>query len=138
MPRPVVKRKNDTVKLDGLAPAGFLLISACVLAARATSLPLTITCGTEGHAPTDPHTLGEAIDLSVAGLSPSQILVIKAALELAISTLTDAPFTVLYETSTKPEDTRLAAVAYINSGASAPHFHLQRKRNTTYPGNVNA
>ncbi|WP_460292378.1 hypothetical protein, partial [Bacillus cereus] len=58
-----VVRLKPGVKLDGLAPAGIRILAAIDAAAQVLKRDLTVTCGTEGHPPTDPHTCGEALDL---------------------------------------------------------------------------
>lgn len=130
--RPVIRCQSD-VRLS-FAPAGFIIASALVLAAKATGLAITITSGSEncGRLPTDPHMTGEAVDLGLGAYVVSDILALKAALELAFSQLTDAPFTVLYERPNAPLDARLAQIAYINPKATGPHIHIQRAKGTTY------
>lgn len=128
---PIVRRR-PTAQLN-LAPAGCVILAAIVMAAKATGLTLEITCGSDGHPPTDPHTTGEAIDVAAATLTASQVLAVKSALELALHTLASAPFTVLYECATLPTDSRLASVAYLNPQATGPHFHMQRQIHTVYP-----
>jgi hypothetical protein len=131
MRRPFVSTKAD-VKLDGLAPAGFVIAAACVMAATATGMPIIVTCGREAHGPTDPHTLGEALDLAVNTYTATQTLAMKAALEAALAVLADAPFDVLYERPDQPTDARLAAIVYLNPKATGPHFHIQRRKGTQY------
>lgn len=117
------------VKFDRILPAGFRILAALVLVARDFGHSLEITCGTEGHGPNDPHTLGEGYDVHVAGFSADQVIDLRGRL---ISEL-GAAFTVLYECPSTPADVRLATIAYINAGATAPHFHLQRRNGTLYP-----
>jgi len=124
--------KGAGVKLDGLAPAGFVIIAAIIAAANATGLAFELTCGTEAHAASDPHSLGEALDISVAPYTATQVLVAKAALEAALAALTDAPFDVLYECREAPKDARLSAIAYVNPHATGRHFHIQRRKGTQF------
>lgn len=129
MKRPMVRFKPEVVVKP--APAGVVILAALPVAASAVGVDVLVTCGAEGHGPTDPHTLGEAFDLSSA-YTPSQILALKAALELALSNLTDAPIDVLYECPRMPMDARLQSIVYLNPKATAPHFHIQRRKGTVY------
>jgi len=130
---PVITVK-DGVTLNPTAPAGFVIQAALVMASQATGLALRVTCGSEGHPVDDPHTRGDARDIGVVEFRPEQILAIKAALEVSLHTLAPmAKWTVLYETPSEPSDARLAQIAYINSGATAPHFHIQPVKGSTYP-----
>jgi hypothetical protein len=90
---------------------------------------LMVTSGTDSHRDGDPHSSGEAYDISVANLAPNQIVNLKNFLEDDLGPL----FTVLYESPFKPVDSRLAAVVYLNSQATGPHIHIQRKKGTVYP-----
>lgn len=118
------------VSLDGLAPAGARILSAIAEAAAVVGVDLTITNGTEGHGPTDPHTTGEAIDVRTAGL-PTDVLV---GLVLEVQQRLGTAFTVLYEVPSPSAvpDPRLLTVYYLNPGASASHLHIQRKKGTVY------
>lgn len=126
-----VVRLKTGVSFPVLAPAGVRILAAVDAVSRQLATDLTITSGGEarGRKPTDPHSTGEAVDLSVSGLTPGQIVKLKAALEQQLG----PAFTVLYETPSAPLDTALAAVAYINPDATATHVHVQRKRATVWP-----
>lgn len=117
------------VKFDRILPAGFRIIKALGVVALESGHTLEITCGTEDHGPNDPHTLGEAYDVRAAGFSADQVIDLRRRL---ISEL-GAAFTVLYECPSTPADFALATIAYLNAGATAPHFHLQRRNGTMYP-----
>lgn len=112
-----------------LAPAGIRILGAADVVARRVGVDLEVSCGSEGHAPDDPHTLGEAFDFSVHGFGVDQVLRVRADL---MDNLGSA-FTVLYECPSTPADLRLATIAYINAGATAPHLHVQRRNRTVYP-----
>ena len=126
---PYVLSAKHGVELTGLQPGGLAIVGALTRAAAACQTDLVITCGREGHLPADPHSRGDALDVSVHGMSPALVVQVKAFLE---QILTDA-FTVLYETPEKPPDPQLAPIAYVNSGASAPHFHIQVRKGTAWP-----
>lgn len=120
---------KDGVKLDGLRPAGVRILSAIDNCARVLGLDLTVTCGLEAHGATDPHTLGNAIDLRASAFSAETIVKIKSFLEASLGT----QFTVLYECAVKPEDPNLARVAYVNPHATAPHYHIQPVKGSVWP-----
>lgn len=127
-----VVRVKAGVKFDRLAPAGVRILSAADQVARECGVDLEITCGTEGHAADDPHTLGEAFDFSVRNFDVDHILDVRERLMRGLGQL----FTVLYERPDHPTDKRLAVIAYVNSKASAPHLHVQRKTGTLYPPQI--
>ena len=122
-------RHISSARFDRIAAARFRILSALDRATELMSTDLLITCGTDSHPVSDPHTTGEAYDVSVATLAPNQIVNLKHLLEEDLGTL----FTVLYETPTKPVDSRLAPIAYVNKGATGPHLHIQRKKGMIYP-----
>jgi hypothetical protein len=124
-----VLRVKSGVRFDRIAPAGFRILAALDNAARVMGVDLTITCGTEGHPSDDPHSTGEAVDVSVSGLSI--LLVLK--FHLLFKQLLGDLFTVLYEVPKVPDDPDLAKIAYVNAAASGPHFHIQRRKHTTFP-----
>lgn len=132
---PVVTCKGG-VSLTPTDAGGMVIQAALVLAASSTGLPIEISCGSEGHPPNDPHTLGHGRDVHVLDFSASQILQLIAAIEMALRQLTSAPFTVLYEVpSLAGVDPRLAMCGnvYVNVGASAAHLHIQPRKGTVYP-----
>lgn len=124
----VLHLKDATVKLDPIAPAGGAILAALALAATTIKRDLTVTCGAEGHPPTDPHSRGEAYDARVAGLPEATIYALISSLKATLG----PRFTVLYETPTKPMGI-LASMAYVNPHASAPHLHIQLGINQTFP-----
>lgn len=124
-----VVRHRPGVRFDVIAPAGFRILAALDLAAQDCLTDLMITCGTDSHALPDPHPLGEAYDVSVHTLSAQHISDVKAHLEDTLGPL----FTVLYEVQEVPSDPTLRSIAYVNVQATGPHFHIQRKKDTTFP-----
>jgi hypothetical protein len=123
-----VLRVKPSVVFATIRPGGFRLIAALDTATRVMGQDLLISCGTEGHAFDDPHTRGEAVDLSVNGFAEGQILALVDYLRKQLG----PSFTVLYEVPTKPSGV-LASMAYVNPGATAPHLHLQVKKGVVYP-----
>lgn len=124
-----VRVKNPSVVFTCLAPAGIRLLSAVDQVAQQCHVNLVISCGNEDHALRDPHTTGEALDVSVAGFDAARIQILYNALTQLLGPL----FTVLYECPTPPVDPGLRQIAYLNVHATAPHLHLQRKNQTVFP-----
>lgn len=124
-----VLRHRPTARFDVIAPAGFRILAALDRATLECGVDLTITSGTDGHAITDPHANGEAFDVSVKGLTPEQIIEVRDVLLQLLGPL----FTVLFEVPQPPTDAKLAELAYVNPEATGQHFHIQKRRGTTYP-----
>lgn len=119
------------VQFDRIAPGGFKILAALQAASFIFDRDVVITCGTESHPATDPHARGEAFDVRAAGMSDATVLAFVDYLNRQLG----PAFTVLYETPSKPSGV-LASVAYVNAGASAPHFHVQVRKGTNYPENA--
>lgn len=115
------------------APAGIRILAALWNVSQSNVMDLWISCGRDGHGPNDPHTLGEAFDVSVKLMDVPTIVKIKKQLDQMLG----ERFTVLYETHETPSDPMLAAIAYVNADASGPHFHIQRRKGTVYPPPAN-
>ena len=125
---PHVRRKAGCT-LDPIAPGGIRILAAVDEAAMAVGVCLTLTAGTNGHT-SGRHPLGEALDLSVAGLSRDQIVGLYRYLKDRLG----AAFTVLYETPTAPTPhDALRDIATVNPLATAPHLHCQVAKGTTFP-----
>lgn len=124
-----VVRLKAGVSLARVTPGLIRILGALDQVARDAGVDLEISCGNEGHPPTDVHTLGLAVDVSVHGLLVDQLLDVRGRLQRALGTL----FTVLYERPDKPVDARLLVITYLNAGATAPHFHIQVKNGVDYP-----
>lgn len=120
---------RPAVRFDRIGAAGFKILSAIQRAAETCAWDLEITSGTDSHTAPSAHVTGEAYDLSVKGMSAQTIEDVKKALEAALGPL----FTVLYEVPFRPSDPTLRPIAYINTKATGPHFHIQRRKNTIYP-----
>lgn len=116
---------------DRIASAGFVILSAIQRASNMIGADLEITAGTNDHVAPDPHYTGEAYDVSVANLSDAEL---SALLVWLRSTLVADLFTVLFEAPEErlASDARQALVDYVNPEASAPHVHIQRKKDTVY------
>lgn len=124
---PVLRFRPEVTILP--APAGSRILAAFDKATSVLACDLTVTCGSEGHPPTDPHTLGNAMDLSIHALSTDQIV----RLVNFLKTTLGSRFTVLYEVPSLPDDATLKGLAYVNPHATGPHIHVQPVRGTVYP-----
>lgn len=129
MAAPYVLRANVGVTFAKIAPAGFRILAALDSVPALLQRDVFLTCGTEGHPVADPHSSGEAYDVSVRGWTGAEIVQALGHLRTTLGPL----FTVLYECPRAPLDPMLKDIAYINAAATAPHFHLQRKKGTVYP-----
>lgn len=110
-------RVKPGVKFDVIAPAGFRILSALDRASVAFVHDITITCGSEAHPPTDPHSTGEAYDIRTNDLAPADVPELASYLTRALG----GAFTVIIESpATNPK-------------ATGAHIHIQRKKGTTFP-----
>ncbi len=107
--------------------AGVHILAALDRAAVVCRVDLEVTAGTNDHVLPDPHAQGLAFDVSVKGFDAHQIVGIKGYLSQTLG----PEFTVLYECPCKPADLVLSNVAYVNAGATAPHFHIQLSKHLT-------
>lgn len=123
-----VLRHRPSVRFATIAPAGFRILGALDQATQDCRVDLELSSGTDSHT-TGAHPTGEAFDVSVKGLSAQQIADVHASLCATLGPL----FTVLYEVPAVPSDPTLRHLAYVNVKATGPHFHVQRRRGTTYP-----
>lgn len=124
---PVLLTKTG-VKFDRIAPGGFKILAVLCAATDVFHQNLVITCGTEAHPAEDPHTRGEAYDVRSDGMPEATVLAFVQFLRKNLGTL----FTVLYEVPTLPSGV-LRTVAYLNPHATAPHFHIQVRKDMSYP-----
>lgn len=116
-------RLKDGVVLAPLTPALIRLLAVIDQGARLLGRDLTVTCGREAHPPSDPHTLGAAIDLRAKDLPDGPAMALLQFLRAQLG----AEFTVLYETPTKLTSA-LAPYAYVNPSATAVHVHMQVRK----------
>lgn len=115
------------VRFETLEPAGEHLLACLAMAAIKLKLDLTVTCGTDSHGPTDPHTRGRALDIRTIGLSDDTVV----GLYSALSALAGPDFVVLYESPravTGPLEAISPARRLVNPKASAPHLHAQLRK----------
>lgn len=124
-----VVRAGVGVTFATIAPAGFEILSALSGLAKVLRKDVTITSGTDSHTLPDPHSSGEAYDISIWSWAPGEV---SQGVQFLRTTLGEA-FTVLYEVNKLPTDPLLAPLAYVNPKATGPHMHIQRRKGTVYP-----
>lgn len=102
-------------RFDRIAPAGYLILSALRRIADTVDHDLLITSGTDdAHSgPGDPHHLGEAYDVRSHDLTAEQ----KAAVLRALQTLLGS---------------RRFYFFLEGAGTVSEHFHIQRRKDTTF------
>jgi len=115
------------VRFDVIAPAGFRILEALGATARTFGRVLMITCGTEAHPATDPHTLGEAYDLRTHEFDD-------AGKDAFLRELV----TVLGDGESPTAIGGGLGVAWFwgwieNRGQANEHLHVQRRKGTVYP-----
>lgn len=121
---------KDGVKFAPIAPAGFRILGALERTARRLSLSLTITAGTDGHPPGDPHTDGEAYDVRTHDLTDDQkrLVLKQTMLDLCDEqNLMDTPMVTSGGLAT------MAFFGWIeHPQTDAEHIHIQRRKGTVY------
>lgn len=123
-----VLRHTADCTFDRIAPGGFRILAALDHATQVVAHDLTITAGTNDHV-TGRHPLGEAYDIRTRDLDVPTIVRLRQVLQSSLG----PRFTVLFECPTPPSDPILQAFATINPDASAPHIHVQVRKNLDYP-----
>lgn len=124
-------RTKPGVTFTPLAPGGIKILWALVEASRVLKLDLLITAGSNGHTAPSRHVTGEAMDISVAGLSPDAILALRMSLMNLLGT---DHFYVQFEApSLVGLDSRLTPVTVPNPEATGPHIHVQVRKSVVYP-----
>lgn len=123
-----VRVKDDTVRFDRIAPAGFRLLEAISRTARALRRDLTITCACEAHEKNTPHDLGEAFDLRCHDMQPDEKRLVLSRLMMELSDgSADLPEEVSIGLATRRFYGQLEHLGEVNE-----HIHVQRRRNTEY------
>jgi len=117
------------VQFAQIAPGGFRILAALDAVARAAPFDLVITCGTDGHPPTDPHTLGKAYDVRTHDLTEDQKTALVRDVLLALQTdATDAPVETSGGLATK---TFFGWIEH--PGELTEHCHVQVRKGITFP-----
>lgn len=116
-------------RFDVIDPAGFRLLGALDRVSRSLPYDLTITCGTDSHPTTDPHTLGRAYDIRTHDLTDVQKQFLLRAVLLDLQNGDhDAPIAV---------SGGLATTHFFgwieHPGEITEHCHIQQRKGTTFP-----
>lgn len=119
-----VVRFKPGVTLNGLGSAGVRILAALDDASQFFKRDITVTCGTDSHPPSDPHSEGAALDIRCSDMPEATVFAFVKWMQKTLG----PDFTVLYESPTKPLGV-LASIAYVNAGASGPHVHAQLRKN---------
>lgn len=115
------------VSWGALQPEGLAIRKALEDICGETGYDLTVTCTTEGHPDTDPHTHGFAIDIRTLDLTKDVV----ADVARRLASLLGSNFYLQYEVT---EDmlaglpASLVAIAHVNPASTAPHLHTQYRK----------
>ena len=117
------------VVLDRLAPAAYVILDAIREASIRLGQELTVTCGNEAHPATDPHSIGEAIDVRSKPFGPDlKLKVLDTIMQVLAEWHGEAVVSL--------NDTQRATAQFFgqleNLGFPTEHFHIQRRKNTKY------
>lgn len=127
-----VSIKDSSVTFDPVTEAHTWMIAALTRACGTCNVALVVSCAREAHGVGDPHTRGQAVDVSVHNLSAPMIVRVREYL----MQLLGPGWTVLFETPDAIDATKepqLVQIATINRGATARHLHIQPVKGTTFP-----
>ena len=124
-----VTRCQPSVRFALIAPAGFRILAAIDSLPALLSRDIFISCGTEAHPLADPHSTGEAYDVSVMGWSGVEIETALTALRQTLGPL----FYAQYEVQNSASDLTPSRLAVVNPNATGSHLHTQRRKGTIYP-----
>lgn len=129
-----VKFKDDGqpgARFDRIDPAGFRILGALDRVVRPQLYDLTVTCGSDSHQASDPHTLGRAYDVRSKNLTSDQKLFVLREVMLDLQhpdDLGDAPIATSIGLATKHFYGQLE-----NPGSPNEHLHFQQRKGTSYP-----
>lgn len=124
-----VVHTKPSVKFDRILPAGFRILAKIDALPQLLQRDVFISCGTEAHDAGTPHSTGEAYDISVVGWSGE---IIETALNYLRHELGPL-FYAQFEVRDVAQDSTPSRVAQVNTNATAPHIHVQRRKATIYP-----
>lgn len=110
-------------------PAGFRLLGSLDRVARAMPVDLVITCGTDSHPASDPHTLGRAYDVRTHDLTPEQKDFVLHGVLLDLQTgASDAPMA-----TSSGFATSLFFGWLEHPGEDGEHLHFQQRKGVSFP-----
>lgn len=128
-----IRFKDGVLPIGTLAPAGVRILAALDTVARRFSHDLVITCADKAHAPSDPHSTGEAFDVRTHDLDAATKAGVfhELMIELAITPIGDTPRPVpgigLQNLATSHFYAQIE-----DPGGPNEHCHVQRRQNTVY------
>lgn len=132
---------RENVKLIA-TPALACLLASLKHAVDTLKHDVTVTCAAEpqkSHGPTNPHTLGEALDVSVFGLNELQIAQLFSTVVAFLGPLfyvqVEVPILHAFDAKVFRD---FGVTFVVSADATAPHMHMQRAKNTIYPPQVNS
>ena len=124
-----VIRVKFGVKFDRIDPAGFRLLGSLDRVVRPEPYDLTVTCGSDSHPASDPHSLGRAYDVRTHDLTDEQkTYVLRAVLLDVQEGELDAPMAVSIGLATSRFYGQLE-----HPGQPTEHLHFQQRKGTSYP-----
>jgi hypothetical protein len=116
-------------KFDRIDPAGFRILAALDQVSRGLPYDLTITCGSDSHPASDPHTLGRAYDVRTHDLTTEdKALLVREVLLGLQETEDDAPL----ETSGGLATKRFFGWLE-HAGEVDEHAHFQQRKGVMFP-----
>lgn len=118
------------VRFGTIAPAGFRILAALDAVSKDWPDDLTITCGTEAHLPTNPHTLGEAYDIRCNDLPDRDTM--DALVRAIIGRLSEDSEDVPFQASSGWAVRRFWGFVEAFDTPNL-HIHIQRRKGTTFP-----
>ena len=128
-----VLRVKEGARFDRIDPAGFRLLGTLDRLTRELPYDLTVSCGSDHHPATNPHTLGRAYDVRTHDLTLDRKLYILRAVLLDLQEgADDAPVTL----ATVPIPnfaTRRFFGQLEHLGTEDEHAHFQRRKGVTFP-----
>lgn len=127
----VVRFKDGVLPIGHLAPAGVRILGALEVTARRLGHDLTVTCVDKEHPPSDPHSLGAALDIRTHDLPDDvkRTMLKELMLELSdAASQMDAPMLVSGGWAT------MHFWGWIeHPGEPNEHIHTQLRKGVSYP-----
>lgn len=126
----VVRFKDGVTLLPTSATARLLGVLDTL--ARASDDDLTVTCGSDGHPETDPHTRGKAVDIRVHGQTHDEISALLRAIVVGLNG-SEEGLTILPTVSLEHWATPLWFGQWEAPGQPNEHLHIQVRRGLPFP-----
>lgn len=124
-----IVRVKFGVHFNRIDPAGFRILGSLDRVARSLPFDLTLTCGTDAHDASDPHSLGRAYDIRTHDLSePQKQQVILATLRDLQESADDTP-----EATSGGWATKRFFGWLEQPGELTEHAHFQQRKGVSFP-----